>query len=105
MKRFCAAPGCTNELPEWMRADAICCSALCRKHLERARAKGTLSVTGAGYTAVTDNPPVASPAVPARPLSQAELDAKFPIPDDLTIPKWLRRDPDAPHWKLLDDKE
>lgn len=102
MKRYCAAPGCTEELPDGMRADAICCSIGCRKRLERAKVKGALSVTGRGYMGVTDNPPVAPLPASAPMLSRAELDAKFPIPADLTIPKWMRRQPDAPHWKLLD---
>jgi hypothetical protein len=103
MKRYCTAPGCTNELPEGVRADATCCSPVCRKRFERAKVKGTLSVTARGYMGVTDNPNAAPLPPSAIGLSRAKLDAKFPIPDDLTIPKWLRRDPDAAHWKLLDE--
>lgn len=103
-RRYCAAPGCTNELPDYVRTDKHYCSDGCRKRAERARAKG-VAVTGPvarGYTAVTDSPAPATPGARSSILSQAELDAKYPIPEDLTIPKWLRREPDAPHWKDYD---
>jgi len=101
MIRECAE--CGNPLPDYVRADAIYCSATCRKRRERAKAKGiaVTGYTGRGYQAVTDNPPstpLTSPlSVPSK-YSEEELR----IPDDLTIPKFLRREPDAPHWKLLD---
>jgi hypothetical protein len=95
---------CGNDLPHGLRADAAYCSVSCRMRALRARAKGlSVGVTQGGYTGVTDNPtPSLAPPLPRA--AQSEPDAKYPIPDDLTIPRWLRRDPDAPHWKLLDEE-
>lgn len=102
MDRRCVA--CGNDLPDYVRADKHYCSVRCRMAAMRAKARG-VAVTeqvDKGYTAVTDNPPPAVPASSSQSLSKADLDARFPIPDDLTIPKWLRREPDAPHWKDYD---
>jgi hypothetical protein len=35
-------------------------------------------------------------------VSSKYTEEELRIPDDLTIPKFLRRDPDAPHWKDYD---
>jgi hypothetical protein len=100
-----ACVSCGRELPADMRADAICCSNYCRLRHLRARRRGAkLSVSphkGEGYVAVTDN---ARP-VPSAPPSGAPskwTEEELRIPDDLTIPKFLRREPDAPHWKDYD---
>jgi hypothetical protein len=100
MARYCAA--CGGDLPVGLRTDAVCCSASCRKRLERMRIKGVTKRDSYGYMGVTDNPK-ASPTPPPPRAAQSAPDAKYPIPDDLSIPSWLRRDPGAPHWKLIDE--
>ena len=101
--RYCTV--CTEVLPVGMRPDALYCSVACRMRAMRLRTKGLrdpLSVTSGGYTSVTDNPPVAPISKhPAAVLDGVE-ELVATIPADLTIPEFLRRDSDAPHWKLLD---
>lgn len=103
MGRRCLS--CGNDLPDYVRADRHYCSDGCRKRAERARARG-VAVTGgggAGYMGVTDSPPPRPPgSMPT--MSKEEIEARYPIEEDLTIPSWLRRVPDAPHWQDYDEQ-
>src|SRR5262249_45886116 len=97
--RVCAA--CGNPLAAYVRADRMTCSDACRKRLERARVRG-VAVTGyqsQGMHVVTDNPPPGRPPG-GTPGPSKYTEEELRIPDDLTIPKFLRREPDAPHWPL-----
>ena len=108
---------CEEPLHESARNEARFCSGKCRLASLRAKRKGAKAVTTSleawepGYHAVTDNPPPTPPPplVTASRPSQAPSRAsskyteeELRIPDDLTIPKFLRREPDAPHWKDYD---
>jgi len=121
---------CEEPLHESARNEARFCSGKCRLASLRAKRKGAKAVTTSleawepGYHAVTDNPPPTPPPplvtanpppTPPPPLVTASRPSQAPsrasskyteeelrIPDDLTIPKFLRREPDAPHWKDYD---
>ena len=106
--RYCAA--CGESIPDYARPDVIYCSGKCRVRALRAKNKGArllgdvTGVTGTldtGYIGVTDNPPPVEPTRLSR-LPTKYDEERFPISSDLTIPKFLRREPDAPHWKDYD---
>jgi hypothetical protein len=59
-----------------------------------------VAVTKGGYKRVTDNPPKEPQAQSPDPKRVEQALAQ--IPADLTIPQFLRRDPEAPHWALLE---
>jgi hypothetical protein len=103
MIRVCVV--CEKPLAEDARADITTCSGRCRMRQLRARRRGAkIAVTpdlGEGYHAVTDSPRPA-PATGASSVSPKYTEEELRIPDDLTIPKFLRREPDAPHWKDYD---
>jgi len=115
---------CGKPLHEASRDDMRFCSGKCRVANLRANARALAKTKGAkvitdgtatqpegGYHAVTASPlptppssfvTASSPPQTPAPRPSKYTEEELRIPDDLTIPKFLRREPGAPHWKLLD---